>query len=136
MAKYAVLDAYVELATTDMSDHVESVQLVVAVAELETTAMGETWASMIAGLKSWSVQINWHQDHAASDVDATIWPALGTIIALEVRPTSGAVSATNPSFTGNMLIAGDYSPVSGSVGDLAKTSVTWKGTGALTRATS
>ena len=138
MAKYATLDAYVEIASGDMSDHVESIDLQYATADIETTAMGDNWETRIAGIKSWRLQINFHQDHAASEVDATLWPIVtaGTAVAIEIRSTSDAVSASNPKWTGNVSPTGDYAIVSGSVGDLAKTAITWPGTGALTRATS
>lgn len=136
MAKFALTDASVVINSVDLSDHISSCSLSVNQRELNTEAMGDTWESVIAGLKSWSLNIDFQQDFAASEVDATIWPIIGTVVAVVVKPTSGSVSSTNPSFSGNVLIGGDYSPVGGSHGDLATTSVGWKGSGALTRATS
>ena len=135
MAKFAFTDASVVINSVDLSDHVASVSIATSVDELDTTAMGDSWKTMIGGLKSFAIQITFHQDFAASEVDATVFPILGTVVTAVVKPTSGAVSATNPSFSGSVLIS-DYSPMDGSVGDLAQTSVQWPGSGELTRATS
>ena len=89
----------------------------------------------IAGLKDWSVDVELNQDFAAASVDATLFPLVGAAaFAIEIRPDAGAVSATNPKFTGNALLE-SYPPISGSVGELATVSITLQGDGDLTRAT-
>lgn len=135
MATFAFTDASVVVNSEDLSDHVRQVTLNVSADELDDTAMGDTYRSRIGGLLDWSVTIEWNQDFAASEVDATLFPILGTVVTVTVKPTSAAVSATNPSYSGSVLV-NDYSPMSNSVGDLATTSVNWPGAGALTRATS
>lgn len=135
MASFAFTDASVTINSVDLSDHVRSVTLNIEAEDLEDTAMGDTFRSRIGGLKDWSIDIEFNQDFAASEVDATIFPLLGTVVAVEVRPTSSSVSSTNPKFSGNVLVS-EYNPLDGSVGDLATTSVSWPGAGALTRATS
>lgn len=134
MAVFSFTDASVTIGGTDLSDHVRSVSLSVSSDELDTTAMGATYRDRIGGLNDWSVSVEFNQDFAASEVDATLFPLLGTTSALVVKPTSDAVSATNPSYSGNVLV-NDYSPLDGSVGDLATVSVSWPGAGTLTRAT-
>ena len=136
MGKYMLNDAYISVNSVVLDDHAMSVGLSINNAELDTTAMGDTWETAIGGMKSWSLSVEFQQDFANSNVDATISAMLGTVVAIEVRPTSDAVGGTNPKWTGNILVSGDYTPVGGSQGDLATVSVTWKGTGALTRATS
>lgn len=102
-------------------------------AELDNTAFGATYHSRIGGLKDGELAIEWNQDFAAAQVDATIFPILGSVVTFEVRPTSGARSSTNPAYTGSVLIS-DYSPLDGKVGDLAVNGSTWKTTGTITRA--
>lgn len=136
MAVFALTDASVVINSVDLSDHISQVSIDVSVDELDTTAFGTNgWASKIGGQKDWSVSIDFHQDFAASEVDATLWPLLGTTTTIVIKPTSSAVSATNPSYSGSVLI-NDVKPVAGSVGQLATMSVTWPGAGALARATS
>lgn len=134
MATFAFTDAYVTVNSVDLSDHVRQVTLDVSADELEDTAMGDTFRSRIGGLKDWSVTLEFNQDFAASEVDATLWPLLGSTTTVVVRPTSAAAGATNPQYSGTVLVS-QYNPLTNSVGDLATTSVTWQGASTLARAT-
>lgn len=135
MATFAFTDAVVTIGGTDLSDHVRSVTLNVTADELDDTAMGDTFRSRLGGLKDWSVSLEFNSDFAASEVDATLWPLLATTATVTVKPTSGATSATNPLYSGNVLVS-QVNPLGNSVGDLATVSVTWPGAGTLSRATS
>ena len=136
MAIFAATDYNVTIDATDFSDHLSSVELPVSVNELDTTDFSSSgWEERIGGLKSGTISLNFHQDFAASQVDTTLWSALGTSVAVVVKPTSSAVSATNPSFSFNAIVT-DVKPVAASVGDLAVQQVTWPVSGAITRATS
>lgn len=133
MASFAFTDARVLVNAVNLSAFVRSVTLNVEAEDLEDTAMGDTFRSRIGGLKDWSLDIEFNQDFAASAVDVTIFALLGTVVAVTVRPTTAAISATNPEYSGNVLV-NEYNPLDGSVGDLATTSVSWPGSGTLTRA--
>lgn len=135
MATFATTDYDVTVNSVDLSDHVRAVTADISIDELDDTAMGDDSRSRIGGLKDVSVTVEFNQDFAASEVDATLWAAFGTVIDVVVVPTSGSVSATNPSYTFPVLVS-SYSPFSNSVGDLATVSVTWPGSGTVTRATS
>lgn len=135
MATFAFTDARVELNSVNLSTFVKSVTLEVSADELDDTAMGDTFRSRIGGLKDWNVQLEFNSDFAASAVDVTIFPLLGTTTTIKVRPTTSAISATNPEFSGSVLIS-QANPVGNAVGDLASTSVQWPGAGTLSRATS
>lgn len=134
MATFVLTDASVVINAVDLSDHVRQVTLNVEADGQEDTAMGDSWRSRLGGLKDSSVEIEFNQDFAASEVDATLWPLFGTTTTVTIKPTSSAVSATNPSFSGSMLLT-EYPPLDGSVGDVATTSVTFEGAGTITRAT-
>jgi hypothetical protein len=54
---------------------------------------------------------------------------------MEIRPTSAAVSTTNPKYTFSALIT-EWQSVSGSIGELASVSASWPISGAITKATS
>lgn len=134
MAKFVATDYKITLNGTNLSTSLAAVELPIEVEEQETTAFGSSWRTRIAGLKSGSITLEFHQDFGSSAVDATLWPLLGTNGTVVVTPTSSSVSATNPSYTGEFLVT-QYSPFASTVGDLATLSVTWPLTGALTRAT-
>lgn len=136
MAEYNYVDASVTLNSVDLSDHVTTLSCSWDLDMLETTAMGTTTGrTFIAGLYNWSVNITFNQDFAAAEVDATLAAiqAGGVAVALVLLPTSAAASATNPSWTGNVLLS-SYPFLDGSVADLGSTSVTLQGSGTLTRA--
>lgn len=133
MAVFALVNEYVAINGVNMSQHVKSATLTLDAAALDSTAMGDSWTENIGGLKSGSLTITYNDDFAAGAVDVTLWPLFGTVTTFEVRPDAGAVSATNPKYTGSVLIAGHG--LGGSVGDLAAKSVTYPTSGAVTRAT-
>jgi hypothetical protein len=134
LAKFIATDYKVTINGTNFSTSLASVELPVEVDEQETTAFGASWRTRIAGLKSGSITLEFHQDFGAAAIDATLWPLLGTNATVSVSPTSSTVSATNPTFTGEFLVT-QYTPYASTVGDLATLSVTWPLNGALTRAT-
>lgn len=134
MAVFALTNEYLALnGSASLNDHVKSAVLTMDSAQLDSTAMGDAWVEVIGGLKSGQLAITWNDDFAASNVDATLWPLFGTVVTFEVRPTDSAVSATNPKYTGSVLIA--QHGLGGSVGDLAAKTVSYPTSGAVTRAT-
>ena len=134
MAKFIATDYKVTINGGTVSSSLASVELPVEIDEQETTAFGSSWRTRIAGLKSGSITLEFHQDFAAGAIDSILWPLLGTNATVVVTPTSTAVSASNPSYTGTFLVT-SYTPYASTVGDLATLSVTWPLTGELTRAT-
>lgn len=134
MAKFVATDYKITINGANFSTSLASVELPIEVEEQETTAFGSSWRTRIAGLKSGSITLEFHQDFGASSVDATLYPLLGTNATVVVQPTSATVSATNPTYTGTYLVT-QYSPFSSTTGDLATLSVTWPLSGELTRAT-
>lgn len=133
MAVIALLDAKCVINAVNLSDHITKVTLKTSAADLDTTAMGLTFQSRIGGLKQWDASVEFNQDFAASSVDATIWPLLGTVVTFTAKATSGANSATNPEYQGSVLIQ-DFTPIDGQTGALAKMTVSWPGSGTLVRA--
>jgi hypothetical protein len=136
MAKFVATDVKTTINGTDFSSFLAAVTLDIKADEVETTSFGRTFRTRIGGLKDGSIKLDFHQDFGASAVDATLWPLLGQQATVVVTPTSTAVSATNPSYTGVFLVS-QYSPIASSVGDLATFSVSWNaaGTAGITRGT-
>jgi hypothetical protein len=135
VAKYVATDVKVLINNINLSDHIAQVSLEQTSDEIETTSFGTEWRQRIGGgLKDASISIDFHQDFGAGSVDATLSPLFGSIATVVVTPTSGSVSATNPSFTGTFSVV-QYSPVASSVGDLATLSVSWPSAGTVTRGT-
>jgi hypothetical protein len=135
MAKFAATDYVVTIGTADFSTNLNSVELSQEADDLETTAFGSSWRTRIGGLKQASLTLNFMQDFGAGSVDATLNPLLGSIATVVIKPTSGTVTATNPSYTMTALVT-QYSPFASSVGDIATLSVTWPVSGSVVRGTS
>lgn len=138
MGKLVLKDCYIVVNSVNFSDHVSSVEVNLSKDEVETTNFSGQGRERVAGLKDDNFVINFQQDFAAAQVDSVLYPLWNneTEFQVEVRPTSSAVSATNPKYTGTCVLL-EYQPLSGSVGDLSETEVTFptQRTG-ITRATS
>lgn len=126
MAKFVAKDYQITLNGTDVTSYCAAVTMNVTLDEVETTAFGKNYRQRVSGMGDTSVTLDFHQDFAAGGMDALIWPLLGSNATVVVKPTSSAVSATNPSFTG-VYVVSQYTPLASSVGDLATFSVTWPG---------
>jgi len=134
VAKFAATDFDITIGGTDFSDSLAAVTLDVSREQLEITAFGDSARRYIGGLQDSSVTLSFHQDFAAGAVDSTIWSNLGGTVAIVIKPTSGSVTATNPSYTFNALVV-QSTPFASNVGDLATMDVTWPVDGAITRGT-
>jgi len=135
VAKFVATDYNVTINGANFSNDLAAVTLDITAEEQETTAFGSTFRSRVGGLKDASITLDFHQDFGAASVDATLWPLLGTNATVVIKPTSGTITATNPTYTGVFLVT-EYQPYASSVGDLATLSVNWPlASGSVSRAT-
>lgn len=135
MAKLVLTNPAITVGGVDLADHVASVSLNQSFADVATTAFGSTAVTRVAGLGDHSVSLDFHEDFAAGEVNATIAPVVGTVVAITVKPVDEATSATNPQYSFNVLVT-EWPLLNGAVGDLASESVTWPVDGDITTATS
>ena len=138
MARIVLTNVDVEIAGVNLSDYISSVSLSSTYDVVETTAFGggnvpAAAKTRQAGLVDNAVTFEFHQDFAAGQVEATIYPLIGTTTTVVVTPVDTTVSGTNPSYTFTALVA-EWQPLSGAVGELATASVTWPISGAITKA--
>ena len=134
MPKFVAIDYKVTINGTDFSSSINSVDLSIESADVETTAFGSTFTTRVGGLKSASITLDFHQDFGSGSVDSVLFPLLNSLATVVLVPTSGTVSATNPSYTAICLV-NQYQPFASAVGDLATLSVTWPTSGTVVRAT-
>ena len=139
MARLVLTNVNITVAGVDLSDHIASVTLGSTYDVLETTAFADgnvpqAAKNRIAGLVDNSVTLEFHQDFAAASVEATIYPLLGTVAAVEVQPVNAAISVDSPLYTFNALIS-EWTPLNGAVGELATASVTWPISGMIYKKT-
>ena len=134
MAHFVFTDARVEINSVVLSDHVESVSLEYKAELQDDTNMGDTTRQRLGGLKDWTTSINFRQDFAASEVDATLFPLVGVATVIKIRTTSAAIGATNPEYVGTGILE-SYRPVGDTVGNVAAAPVTFQAAGDLARNT-
>lgn len=141
MARLVLTNAYVVYASNDISQYVTSVSLSTSVDVIETTGLGNTARTRVGGLFDNQITLEFNQDFADNALEELIngtslaTTTVGTTVAMEIRPVNGAVSASNPKYTFNALIA-EWQPLSGAVGELVTASVTWPISGVITKAIS
>ena len=134
MAQLVLTDASITINAVDLSDRANSVELNYEIDSVEITAFGSGGHTFAGGLQNLSCTVEFMQDFAASEVEATIYALVGTSTEVVIKPTSDAVGASNPSYTFTGFLA-SHTPVAGAVGELAMTSLTFTG-GTLVKAVS
>jgi len=134
MAIFVATDFSVTVNGTALTSYLTQAELKTSVNDITTTSFGNGWVTRVAGLKEGSLTLQFNQDYAAGGPDSVLWPLLGTSATVVIKPTSTAVSATNPAYTAICLV-NDVTPVSGQIGDLSTFSVTWPTNGTVSRAT-
>ena len=133
MAQIVLTNADITVNGVVLSDRANSVELNYEVESVEVTAFG-TNRSFIGGLQNNTITIEFMQDFAAAETEATIYPLVGQQTTVTVRPGAQATSATNPLYTVSGTFLSSHTPVSATVGELAMTSLTFTG-GTLVKTT-
>jgi hypothetical protein len=135
MAVLTLTNASITINSVALSDHANSITLNYEIDSIEVTAFGDTGHKFSGGLQNNSLEVALMQDFAASNVEATVYPLVGTTTTVVVKPTSSATSATNPTYTLSNTFLSAHTPVAGAVGELAMTTLSFTG-GTLVKTTS
>jgi len=139
MAKLVITAGYLNLGGTDYSAQTSEARLTVNLETADSTSFGDSgWRTHIGGLKAGSLSVTFKKDSDLSGLDSAIWTEINSgdgIMTFEIRQDSGSVTASNPKYTGSIIVS-EWQPVAGAVGELFQGSHTWQVTGAITRATS
>jgi hypothetical protein len=133
MARIVLTNAFVTINSVNLSDHIASITLTTTDDVIETTAFGTSARTRVGGLADNSVAFEFHQDYAASSVEATVYPLVGTTTTIVVKPNGATTAADNPAYSFTCLVA-EWTPLNGAVGELATASVTWPISGEITKA--
>lgn len=112
------------LNSVALSDHVTSATINRSFDELEVTAMGDTAHKFAKGLEASTISLDFLSDTAASSVNATLQAAWGTTVALTLKQTSAATSATNPLYSTTVLV-NNTTDINGAVSDIGSQSITF-----------
>ena len=135
MAVYLSNTVQVTLNSVALTDHVTSATINRVFDELEVTAMGDTAHKFVKGLEASTITLDFLSDTAAANVNATLQAAWGTTVALTLKQTSAATSATNPLYSTTVLV-NNTTDINGAVGDIATQSITFTSNGPIVITTS
>lgn len=136
MSKFVVKGGVVSVASSDISDHVKSVEVKREKAKIDATGLNGNGAmEWVPGLSDEELDIEVMNDFDSGAIDDILNPLYEdeTEFAIEVRPFAGAESASNPTFSCATCKLFTYHPISGKVGELSTTTVTITANGGFTR---
>ena len=123
--------------SVDLQDQCTSATINYVYEQLETTAFGDTGrkfgGAAVTSLQNNSIEVELYQSYATSETEATIFGLVGIQTTLVIKPTSAAVSATNPSYTLTGAYLESHTPINASLGELSTITLTFAG-GVLTKA--
>ena len=109
----------------DFSDHVTAFSLNRVLDQVEVTSMGSTSHQYVSGLASDTITVTLLNDTASGSILATLQGAFGTTIAFKaVQDSTAAISATNPLYTGTILVD-NLTDINGAPADIATMDITF-----------
>lgn len=123
----AFTNAQVIVNGKDLTDHCTAVSVETTRDEVDVTTFGSQQKVVTPGLGDGTINATFLQDYQAGSVDATLQALANsnTPFQIEVRPTNGPRSATNPAYVMTVLMYG-YPPIGGSVGDALSIDVSFR----------
>ena len=133
MANLALTDAFISIDGNTVDGDGTNLNMAYSADSLDTTSFGDTTRVRIGGLKDWTLQVDFNQDFASGGLDGLMFPLVGTVVAIIIRPDAGVIGVNNPELTGSGLVT-SYPPFGNGVGELGTTSITLKAATDLARA--
>jgi len=121
--------------SVSLTDQCSSATITFTAAALESTSFGDSARKYTSGLNNNEVTVTLYQSYAATETESTIYALVGTTTTIVIKPSSGAVSATNPSYTLTGAYLETHTPIAATMGELSTISLTFRG-GTLAKATS
>jgi len=126
MAQFVFKNAFLSVNGVNLSSLVKSLTTNKNFAEVPATCMGNAAEYSLPGLEQPEITVDFGQDFATGLVHQTLVGLNGgATFPVVARADAGVIAVTNPqaNMTARLF---NYSPIGGSVGDLATTSVTFK----------
>jgi hypothetical protein len=129
--KKILTDVTLEVKGVDLSNNVQQISVPKSADEVDVTAMGDEDKATLLGMGTGEVTATLFQDFDEGGVDQTLDPLQGKNEPFEVvvKPTSGAISKTNPAYFMKAAILPAYNPINGAVGAASQTDAAFKNAG-------
>lgn len=136
MAKFVLTAEKVLIGGTDLSTYCSKAEVTISAEIKDVTNYGSGgWKEELGGLKQAKIALEFYNDFTTGNLDSIMFPLLGTLVTFEFAGTQAARGVSNPSYIGSMLVS-DWNPITGKVGDVDTSSVTYQSSGVVTRVTS
>lgn len=135
MAKFVLVAEKVLIGGTDLSTYCSKAEVTISAEIKDVTSYGSGgWKEELGGLKQAKISLEFFNDFTTGNLDSIMFPLLGTVVTFEFAGTQAARGVSNPSYIGSMLVS-DWNPISGKVGDVDTSSVSYQSSGVVTRVT-
>lgn len=136
MPKKVLLDAQLDLNGTDLTQWCAKIELNDEFEDKDTTTYASGGAKELqGGLESGEVGITFKNDYAVGNLDSIMWALRRSVVTWKARADLDAVTTSNPQYSGSLLV-NKWTPISGTVGDVAEVDVSFPLSGPMVRATS
>ena len=123
MATIILDDMSLSIGGNDVSAYIESGELNYGAEVKDDTTMTANTRKNKGGLKNWAVRATVHNDWVDNGLDEDMFGLVGTEVAVILKPTSAAISTTNPGYSGQAIMTA-FNPISGGqVGEIAKANI-------------
>jgi hypothetical protein len=96
---YLANPALVKVGAVDLTDQCTAAVMTVAYDTLEETTFGSLARTYVKGLETNTCTLTLYNSYATSETYATLLALVGTQVTVEIKPSSAAISATNPVLT-------------------------------------
>ena len=117
----------VTINSVDLTDQVTSAVLTRVIESLESTAFGSTSRVYTSGLENSTLTVTLYNSYAVTETYATLKALVGTQTTVKIKPTSSAISATNPEHTLTGTYLETLPLVNGQLGALDTIDITFTG---------
>jgi hypothetical protein len=127
MAKKILKNVSITVNAVEVGNQFREIAIETERDEVEVTGFQAANKEYLPGLGDGTITGEAFVDYGASSIDATFWPLSkqDTPFPVVIKPDTGVVSATNPSYTMQALMYG-FSPIAGAVGEAATTEITFR----------
>lgn len=147
MAKRLMDQPSITLNGYDVSADVDNLQVITGrMAPVKVTGFSDTYEQMLVpNYRNWSVKLNFFNNFTGTSATPTgISTVLQSVynssatsgVTITIKETTQIQGQTNPTYSGQVQISGDFAPISGGVAEADKSSVTLVGLGNLSWLTS
>jgi len=115
-----VKSQYLSINSVDLSAQCKEINVTYDAEELDKAASGDGTKITHPGLKNWRITAKLFQKFGAGQVDATLFPLVGseTAFPVEVRLDTAVAGGTNPKLTGSGYLF-KYPPFAAAHGQIA-----------------